>query len=208
MRYLSKRVGRQVESRSVQLNRMPFWRMGELGFGIVRAMLWHRVAAWKRFPVIHRHVKLRRWNGQVSIGHLSEIHERVVISAVGRSPDNPAQLTIGDFTTIWYGTVISVRHKVEIGRECAISWNCTIIDNDMHQLVNKGEGGGTAEDGPNHVILEDHVWLGAGATVLKGVTIGHDSVVAAGAIVTRDVPPFTLVAGVPARPVRQLAGWR
>jgi acetyltransferase-like isoleucine patch superfamily enzyme len=208
MRYLSNRVGRQVKTRSVQLNKMPFWRMREIGLGILRAVFWHRIAGWKRFPVIHRYVKLRRWNGHIAIGHLSEIHERVVISAVGRSPENPAQLTIGDFSTIWYGTVISVRHKVEIGRECAISWNCTIIDNDMHQLVDDEAVGRTAENAGSHVILEDHVWLGAGVTVLKGVTIGHDSVVAAGAVVTKDVPPFTLVAGVPARPVRQLAGWR
>jgi acetyltransferase-like isoleucine patch superfamily enzyme len=77
----------------------------------------------------------------------------------------------------------------------------------MHQLVNDEAVGRTAENAANHVVLEDHVWLGAGVTVLKGVTIGHDSVVAAGAVVTKDVPPFTLVAGVPARPVRQLAGW-
>jgi acetyltransferase-like isoleucine patch superfamily enzyme len=166
------------------------------------------MAGWKRFPVIHKDVKLRRWNGQVSIGHLAEIHERVVISAVSRSQENPAQLTIGDFTTIWYGTVISVRHRVEIGRECAISWNCTIIDNDMHQLVNEEKLVEAADNKANQVILEDHVWLGAGATILKGVTIGHDSVVAAGAVVTKDVPPNTLVAGVPAKVVRHVDGWR
>ena len=53
--------------------------------------------------------------------------------------------------------------------------------------------------------LESNVWLGAGATVLHGVTVGTDSVVAAGAVVTRDVPPATLVAGVPARLVRSVA---
>ena len=53
--------------------------------------------------------------------------------------------------------------------------------------------------------LESNVWLGAGATVLHGVTVGRDSVVAAGAVVTRDVPPATLVAGVPARVVRSVA---
>jgi len=208
MRYISNRVGGQVQSRNVQLNKMPFWRMREIGLGVVRAVFWHRVGGRKRFPVIHKGVKLRRWNGEVTIGHLSEIHERVVISAVGISAEEPARLSIGDFTTIWYGTVISVRHRVEIGRECAISWNCTIIDNDMHQLVEKEGVGRTAENGRNYVVLEDHVWLGAGATVLKGVTIGHDSVVAAGAVVTRDVPPMTLVAGVPARIVRKLDGWR
>src|SRR3954452_2493742 len=54
------------------------------------------------------------------------------------------------------------------------------------------------------IAIERNVWLGAGATVLQGVTVGADAVVAAGAIVTRDVPPGTLVAGVPARIVREI----
>lgn len=54
------------------------------------------------------------------------------------------------------------------------------------------------------IAIERNVWLGAGATVLQGVTIGSDAVVAAGAIVTRDVPPRTLVAGVPAQVLRQI----
>jgi acetyltransferase-like isoleucine patch superfamily enzyme len=53
--------------------------------------------------------------------------------------------------------------------------------------------------------IDSNAWLGAGATVLHGVTVGRDSVVAAGAVVTRDVPPATLVAGVPARVVRSVA---
>ena len=52
------------------------------------------------------------------------------------------------------------------------------------------------------IVVKDDCWLGAGSTVLAGVTIGHDSVVAAGAVVTRDVPPHSVVAGVPARVLR------
>ena len=55
------------------------------------------------------------------------------------------------------------------------------------------------------ISIDSNVWLGAGATVLHGVTVGRDSVVAAGAVVTRDVPPATLVAGVPARVVKSVA---
>jgi acetyltransferase-like isoleucine patch superfamily enzyme len=54
------------------------------------------------------------------------------------------------------------------------------------------------------IVVGRNVWIGAGATVLQGVTVGDDAVVAAGAVVTRDVPPATLVAGVPARVVRSL----
>ena len=54
------------------------------------------------------------------------------------------------------------------------------------------------------VIIEDDIWIGANAVVLPGVTIGHHSVVAAGAIVTKDVPPHSLVAGVPAKVIKQI----
>jgi acetyltransferase-like isoleucine patch superfamily enzyme len=54
------------------------------------------------------------------------------------------------------------------------------------------------------IAIEANVWIGAAATILSGVTIGADAVVAAGAVVTQDVPPATLVAGVPAKVIRNL----
>ena len=54
------------------------------------------------------------------------------------------------------------------------------------------------------VVLEDDIWVGANAVILPGVTIGKHAVVAAGAIVTKDVPPHSLVAGVPAKVIRQI----
>ena len=54
------------------------------------------------------------------------------------------------------------------------------------------------------VVIEDDIWIGANAVVLPGVTIGHHSVIAAGAVVTKDVPPHSLVAGVPAKIIKQL----
>ena len=56
----------------------------------------------------------------------------------------------------------------------------------------------------NQVVIEDDVWIGANAVILPGVTIGHHSVVAAGAVVTKDVPPHSLVAGVPAKIIKQI----
>jgi len=76
----------------------------------------------------------------------------------------------------------------------------------MHQIL--------YEDDPTPIPTElkvrigDHVWIGASAIILKGVTIGDNSVVAAGAVVTKDVPANTLVVGAPAVPVRTIAGWR
>ena len=56
----------------------------------------------------------------------------------------------------------------------------------------------------NAVVIEDDIWIGANAVILPGVTIGHHSVVAAGAVVTKDVPPHSLVAGVPAKVIKQI----
>jgi acetyltransferase-like isoleucine patch superfamily enzyme len=184
---------------------MPLWRKAEICWGMLRGALFYRLASFSRFPVVHRSVKVRTENGVVRLGHLSEIHDRVVLSAIGDAGER-AEVSIGDYSSIWYGTVISARHEITIGSHCAISWNCTIIDNDMHEIVGCGTGA-PARKNPA-VRIGDHVWIGASAIVLKGVTIGENSVVAAGALVTRDVAPNTLVAGAPAKPVRTIAGWR
>ncbi|MOA49611.1 2,3,4,5-tetrahydropyridine-2,6-dicarboxylate N-acetyltransferase [compost metagenome] len=52
------------------------------------------------------------------------------------------------------------------------------------------------------VFIEDNVWIGEKAVILKGVRIGHNSIVAAGAVVTKNVPPFSIVAGVPAKVIK------
>jgi len=57
------------------------------------------------------------------------------------------------------------------------------------------------------IVIEDHVWIGANAIVLQGVTIGQNSIVAAGAVVTKDVRPNTLVAGNPAQVLRDHVTW-
>ena len=94
---------------------------------------------------------------------------------------------------------ISVSGSVTIGRNVIISENVTIWDSDAHHIVGRPRG-------PQPIIIGDHVWIGLNATILKGVTIGDGAVIAAGALVNRNVPPRMLVAGVPARPVR-LVEW-
>ena len=113
------------------------------------------------------------------------------------------------------GLNITVGRAVFIGHECAFTGHAAISIGDQVMIAHKVNlvtaGHPVAPDKRRSYItaepitIETNVWIGASATVLPGVTIGADSVVAAGAVVTRDVPPATLVAGVPAKVIRDLS---
>lgn len=109
-----------------------------------------------------------------------------------------ALLTIGN-SYINSNCVIRVTKNVSIGNDCAIAWNVSIMDSDFHAI------GGTLRSQP--IVIEDHVWIGANATILSGVKLGCGAIVAAGAVVNTDVPPMCLVAGVPARIIKHNVEW-
>jgi len=96
---------------------------------------------------------------------------------------------------------ISCFSSVSIGDDVAIAEQVAIRDSDNHDVA------GAARPSFAPVTIGDHVWIGMRATVLKGVTIGSGAIVAAGAVVTRDVPDNTLVAGVPATARRSGVTW-
>jgi acetyltransferase-like isoleucine patch superfamily enzyme len=98
-----------------------------------------------------------------------------------------------------YGLNITVGQAVFIGYECAFTGHAAIDIADGVMIAHKVNLI-TAEP----IAIDTNVWIGAAATILPGVRIGADSVVAAGAVVTHDVPAATVVAGVPARVVRRL----
>ena len=106
-----------------------------------------------------------------------------------------ARITVGDGTYFNRGAEIVAAASVTIGRDCAIGRDVIIMDSDQHAMP--GE-----RFIAKPVQIEDRVWIGARSIVLKGVTIGHDSVVGAGSIVTRDIPPLSIAVGQPARVIR------
>jgi len=117
------------------------------------------------------------------------IHENVLIRS-------NAKIVIGEGTTINRNCCILA--KVMIGKDCSIAPNVVIAGsnhkfNEIEVSVKKQ---GVIMNG---IIIEDDVWISANATILDGVTIGKGSVIAAGAVVNKDVPPLTVVGGVPAR---------
>lgn len=109
------------------------------------------------------------------------------------------KLTLGKDSFINSDCKIRCSKEISIGENCAISHDFTVMDSDVHYL-----------DGSNHtkpVTIGNHVWIGTRVTVLSGVTVGDGAVIAAGALVKDDVPPHSLVAGVPAKVVRETVTW-
>ena len=135
--------------------------------------------------------------GDVRLGERVRIRATHVPVELAAGPG--AVIEIGERCYINSGVSIGAQQRVTIGKNCAIGNYSLIMDSDFHNTCDHTKPGVAAP-----VVLEDDVWLGARVTVLKGVRIGRGAVVAAGAVVTRDVPPCALVAGVPARVIRFL----
>jgi acetyltransferase-like isoleucine patch superfamily enzyme len=144
--------------------------------------------------VIGENVSLRSW---YATNPLAPNHPVVLAT---RSPG--ARLHIGDdcgFT----GTTLVAAERIEIGHRVAVGANTTITDTDFHPLnpLERQRDFLAGKHAP--VIIEDDVFIGMHSLILKGVTIGKSSVVGAGSVVSRDVPPGVVVAGNPAQVVRQ-----
>lgn len=110
-----------------------------------------------------------------------------------------ATLTIGESVRINYGASIAATSLIVIGDRVRIGPYVMIVDTDFHGLEDRME-----RPAGRPVIIGDDAWIGAKASVLKGVRIGRGAVVGVGAVVTRDVPDGAIVAGVPARIVKSL----
>jgi maltose O-acetyltransferase len=108
-----------------------------------------------------------------------------------------ATLVIGDRTTLNYGVSIAAHESIRIGQRCQMGPYVNIQDNDWHDVLDRSR-----KPPSKPVVIEDNVWLGTRAIVLPGVTIGHDSVVAAGAVVMTNIPPRSVAMGNPARVIR------
>lgn len=111
------------------------------------------------------------------------------------------KLTIDSNTTIGAGCIFAVNKQISIGRGCLIAGCVSIFDSPGHPMdpAARQTGEPVPDDQVRPVVIEDNVWIGYGSVVMPGVTIGKNSVVAVGTVVTTDVPPNTLALGNPAR---------
>ncbi len=108
------------------------------------------------------------------------------------------QITIGSYFYMNHYSIIDCYYQITIGNRVQIGPHCYITDFDHDLMVDLDRPFHRGDKVFAAVVIEDNVWIGAGVTILKGVTIGKNAVVAAGSVVTKNVAPNTVVAGVPA----------
>lgn len=134
----------------------------------------------------------------VKIGQSVSIGEGVNIIV----KDN-AELTIGQQTYFTSDAHIEAMNSISIGSNCAISWGITIIDDDHHTILPQTE----KNKQKGSVQIGNHVWLGCNVTILKSTVIGNNCIVAAGSVVKGTFPDDCLIAGNPAKVVKQSINW-
>jgi maltose O-acetyltransferase len=150
--------------------------------------------------------KVRLWGtpfvqnqGRMLIGDRVRLASEVSTLELNVGPEGT--LEIGDRVLINHGCSIGATKLVRIGERCNIGSQSILIDNAFHEIDPDRRD---QQPEPAPVILEANVWLAARVIVLPGVTIGKNSVIGAGSVVTRDIPPDVLAAGIPAKVIRPL----
>jgi acetyltransferase-like isoleucine patch superfamily enzyme len=155
-------------------------------------------------PIIQKH---RR--SQMRFGPGLQLRSSVRANPLG--PNHPVMLTTwrenaclqvgADFAMT--GGAICAAERIVIGDRVTVGANSTIVDTDFHPLDVQSRRLDGAAGRSDPVVIEDDVFIGMNCLVLKGVSIGQGSVIGAGSVVTRDVPPGVIVAGNPAQLVRE-----
>lgn len=119
------------------------------------------------------------------------------VTLVCSGPPRFGKILIKSGCYINRNTILDAHECVEIGRDCLIGPGCFITDS--NHGFEPGESPAMQKCSASPTVIEDEVWIGAHVVILSGVRVGRGAVVGAGAVVTRDVSPFQIVAGVPAR---------
>ena len=166
---------------------------------------WPAGARLYGLPILQRHT-----DSTLTLGPGAELRSTARSNPLG--PSHPcilstraagARLTIGPEFGMTGGAVVCAE-RVTIGARVTVGCNTVIADTDFHPLAADVRQSAPLDGATAPVTIEDDVFIGMQALILKGVTLGAGCVVGAGSVVTRDVPPDTVVAGNPAQVVRSL----
>jgi len=137
------------------------------------------------------------WNN----GSLSVADRFVLYTGCRVVVDSNARLELGSGYINCHSVIACFNH-IKIGHDVIVAENVTIRDSDNHAIL------GSSHPVSQSIIIGDHVWIGMNSTILKGVTIGSGSVIAAGSVVNKSIPAHVLAGGVPARVIKESIEWR
>jgi acetyltransferase-like isoleucine patch superfamily enzyme len=157
-----------------------------------------RRGAYCRWP-IHGNVLDALREGRLEVGANAHFEPHVWLTA----PDQ-ARIRIGAGTFLNIAVMVAAVELVEIGDHCMFANGCFVTDG-AHRFDDPGKPvpwQGFTTKGPTRI--GDNVWCGANVVITSGVTIGERCVIGANSVVTRDLPPRTICAGTPAKPLREI----
>ncbi len=139
------------------------------------------------------------WPHKVALGDSCSLEHGTYLNAAGPYSEG-VSIAIGEGCFIGTGCEFNITSGLRIGRDSLIAAGTRIIDHNHGTLCDVPMKHQPETAAP--ITIGDDVWIGVNSVILQGVTIGNGAIVAAGSVVTRSVPPFTVVAGCPARPKR------
>jgi acetyltransferase-like isoleucine patch superfamily enzyme len=156
-----------------------------------------------KHPFIVKPWYIEIFGGPVSIGSnitLLGCSDKKTRLTVWSDKNDIDGIIIGDHVLISPGVRISAANSIKIADSCMLASHVYITDSDWHGIYDRS----MPPNETNQVILKKNVWIGDSAIVCKGVTIGENSIIGAGAVVTCNIPPNVIAAGNPAKIIKQL----
>ncbi len=173
----------------------------------VRHFLLPQFDACGREPEIMHPASVKVFGSNIRLGnfpHLISTPDNCIRFTALAPRGGDAHISIGDYVLVSPGVRISAAESIVIGKACMFAANVYISDSDWHGIYNRARPFRCTAP----IVIGDNVWIGDSAIVCKGVSIGDNAVVGAGSVVTKDVPANSVVAGNPAREIKQISPGR
>ena len=214
------RIGKKIRSLNMPVVRpvYVFLRMERT----IRLSLWEGFKSFIYYEPIFKILCRKCGKGLHLIGGIPQVHDLLVLDVgdnvtmhgaatfTASKTTKESVLKIGNNVHLGYQMGISVGSRIVIGDNVLIANRVSLVGYDQHPLDPQKRKNGEPPEfhGDDEIIIENNAWIGMTCIILKGVKIGEASIVAAGSVVTKDVPPFVIVAGNPAKVVKDISKYK